>query len=193
MDNRQVFSNILTLLLVLSGFFILPRAYAVDDLATIQQSGNENAAYVNQITTDSRFSEYEGASAVDITQIGDMNYAEIHDLGKNHVDIEQQGIQQEFTALVEGSGNELLVKQEGGGNSGDMAVVGDNNAISLSQSGNADHSDIQVEGINNSVTVVQSGNSLGFSLELNGNNRYVTVTQQGIWCRMLIWCRDLGG
>lgn len=159
---------------------MLPNAYAVDDLATIQQTGNENAAYVRQITTDSRFSEREGISAVEITQIGDLNYTELHDSGINHVDIEQRGAQQEFSALVAGDGNEVIVKQEGSGNSGDMAVVGNNNTVSLSQSGNADHSNVQVEGINNSVTLVQSGNSLNFGLELNGNNQHVTVTQQGI-------------
>jgi len=177
--SRQTFSQVLTLLLVLF-FFSVTNAFAADDLATIQQMGNDNTAYVHQIRSDSRFGGREGINAVEITQIGDLNFTELHDSGINHVYIEQHGTQQEFSALVAGDGNDVLVNQEGNGNTGDMAIVGDNNAVSLSQSGNSDHSDIQVEGINNSVTVVQTGNSLNLGLELNGNNQHVTVTQQGI-------------
>ncbi len=130
--------------------------------AVVQQHGNSNEAFINQVGTGLINSN----NIAEIVQNGNSNQASINQTG---------------------SGNESNTSQNGRSNQSDITITGNDNYSSVTQNGNSNFVSHDLIGNALSYEITQNGNGNYLSqVENNQLSRPMKITQTGNGMRLII-------
>ena len=134
----------------------------LDYHAIIEQHGDYNDAYINQVSYYNFLYGYAS-----IHQYGDYNNASIMHAGDaNIITIEQFGNLNSANVNINGSKSHSTISQNSDNNHVELNMHGDNNNSNISQLGNDNY-------VNQTIT----GSNLDLMIEQTGNNNSITQTQ----------------